>query len=110
MGVEQRKGRLYLYDRRRVGGRLRAEYVGPLDPGAADLFHHRAAMERDRRETQRQTLRIAVERADAVLAAGAEFDRLADRVFRAVMHLTGHHLHHRGEWRRKHGNRTMRDM
>jgi hypothetical protein len=110
MGVELRKGRPYLYERRRVGGRLRAEYYGPLDPGAADLLLRRAAMERDRRETQRQTLRIVVEKADAVLAAAAEFDRLADRVFRAVMHLTGHRLHHRGEWRRKHGERTMPDM
>jgi hypothetical protein len=110
MGVETRKGRFYLYERRRIGGRLRAEYFGPLDPGAADLLSRRAAMERDRRETKRQILRIAVERADAVLAAAAGFDRLADRVFRSVMHLTGHRLHNRGEWRRKHGGRNVPDM
>ena len=30
MGVELRKGRLYWYERRRVDGRVRVDYFGPV--------------------------------------------------------------------------------
>jgi hypothetical protein len=110
MGVETRKGRPYLYRRRRVGGRLRAEYLGPVSADLAEYYRWKAIDAAASRAAEREGLAAAARDADAVLAATAEFDQLADRVFRVVMYLTGHRLHNRGEWRRKFGDRTMPDM
>ena len=101
MGVERRKGRLYWYDRRRVGGRVHTRYLGPLSPGAAARVRDRAESERAARRAERESTRAAESEAVAVLAAGEEFDREADWVFRAVMSAMGYHCHRRGEWRRK---------
>jgi hypothetical protein len=97
LSVETRKGRLYLYARVRVGGRLYAQYVGPVDPQTAAELVVRAGVERDRR---RWAVRHVREDIAAALAAGAAFDALADHLTRTAMHLGGYHQHRRGEWRR----------
>jgi hypothetical protein len=43
MGLEQRKGKLYYYEKRRVGRRVVSEYVGG---GLLALLAHREAQER----------------------------------------------------------------
>jgi hypothetical protein len=107
MGLERRGNRLYWYDRKRVNGRVACEYVGPISPEDADLILRRAQLRRQREETHRAVAALSVERADGVLAAGAEFDRLAGQFFRAVMFLTGHAIHRRSEWWRTRGVPAM---
>jgi hypothetical protein len=107
VGVEVRKGRIYLYDRRRVGGRLVGSYIGPVPPDGATLIRRQAEIDRAEWETRRRDREAVRRRAAEVLSAGAAFDRVADRVFRAVMALTGHALHHRSEWRRRRGEPAM---
>jgi len=109
MGVERRKGRLYLYARVRAGGQRRTAYLGPLTPAAALAFRRRRAAERRGADEARATGAVAAREAAAVLARGGEFDRLADRVFRAEMALGGFRLHKRSTWRKTRGGLTMTD-
>ena len=110
MGIEQRNGRLYLYGARRVRGRVVKEYRGPLPAAEVEYFRGRAEDARAMREAGWREARAVGALADAVLAAGAGFDRLADRVFRVVMILTGHRLHRRADWRRTRGAVPMLDV
>ena len=108
MGIEWRKGRPYWYQRQRIEGKLRGTYGGSLSiPGAEELL--RAQMEANHLERVRELREVeeVAKWAADVLYAGAEFDRLADSVFRAVMYLTGHQLYKRCEWRRKRGVKAM---
>lgn len=100
MTVEARRGRLYHYAARRVGRRVVKEYLGPLTACGAELVRLQVEAASDRARMVRIERAAAAAEAAAVLAAADGFDRLADRVFRAVMHLTGHRCHRRGEWRR----------
>jgi len=102
MGIELRKGRFYLYRRRRENGRIRCEYQGAVCPQGAALLRLTGAEGRAKRERQRKEAEAEakVERADGLLAIGADFDQLADLLFRVVMRWTGHRLHKRSEWRR----------
>jgi hypothetical protein len=93
-----------LYQRRRVDGRAECEYLGPLSPAEVSYFRGRADADRAAREVEREERAAAERRAAAVLDGGAEFDQLADRVFRAVMYLSGFAPHNRGEWRHKRGS------
>jgi len=110
VGVELRKGRLYWYERRRVNGRVRVDYFGPVSAAEAKLIRRKAVVAAGLRECARDDAEAARANADAVLATGAEFDRLADRVFRTAMHLAGYRLHRRSEWRRKRGVRPMTNL
>ncbi len=107
MGIEWRNGRPYLYERKRVNGRLRGTYVCALKWGTEGLLRTQMAQDRIRREEARFAVEEVAEWAARVLDAGAAFDRLADQVFRAVMFLTGHRLHKRAEWRRARGVKAM---
>lgn len=107
MGVELRRGRPFLYVRKRVNGRLRGSYGRPLSEAEADFYRARAESVRIGRDADRNEVQRIVKRADAVLLASAEFDRLADRLFRSVMHLCGFKLHHRAEWRKTRGINSM---
>jgi hypothetical protein len=110
VSIEQRNGRLYLYGARRIRGRVVKEYRGPLPAAEVEYFRGRAEDARAMRELDRREARATLARADAVLGAGAAFDRLADQVFRVVMILTGHRLHHRAEWRRTRGAVPMLNL
>src|SRR4051812_13133138 len=101
MGLEHRNGRIYYYRSRRVGGKAQREYVAA--GFAATLIARRDEMDRDKRNFAAWERAEIRRRADEILAAGEEADRMADRVFRSVMHLTGHALHNRDEWRRTRG-------
>lgn len=100
MGVETRRGSLYLYTAHRVGRRVVKGYVGPLSEWDAQLVRHRGAIARERRTTLRIDRLHAIAEGAAVLAALDQFDRLADREFRAVMHLLGYRRHSPRWWRR----------
>ncbi len=107
MGIEARKGRFYLYDRRRENGRVRCEYLGAVPPHGVQLLRLTAENERAKRAKKRWEAEGEVKWADELLATGSEFDGLADRLFRVVMLLTGHCLHRRSEWRRTRGVAAM---
>lgn len=91
MDIELRKGRFYLYDRRRANGRLRCEYHGAVPPHGAALLRLSAAEELAKRERKRKEAEAEVERAEELLAIGTEFDELANRLFRVVMLLDWPH-------------------
>jgi hypothetical protein len=110
VGVEYRNGRPYWYQRTRVNGRYRAEYVCPLTTSGVAMVRRNDADKAARRDAARLAVALAVAQADAMLDAGAAFDRLADRVFRVVMFLTGHRLHRRSEWRRQRGGRPVKEI
>ena len=107
MGVEVRNGRLYLYARVRVKGRLHSRYCGPISPERAVEFQLNRAAERALRLNEKHLAQAAGQQAAVVAAAAAEFDRLADHLFRGTMYLNGFHLHHRSEWRKQKGEVTM---
>ena len=107
MGIELRKGRYYWYDRKRVDGRVRCDYFGAVPAQGVELFRLQAEVDFEKRVLARHKIEQLAKWADDVLAAGEEFNRLADGVFREVMHLTGHTLHKRSEWRRTRGVNAM---
>ena len=107
MGIELRKGRYYWYDRKRVNGRMRCDYRGAVPAEAVALFRLQAEVDFETRVLARHKIEQLAKWADDVLAAGEEFNRLADGVFREVMQSTGHTLHKRSEWRRTRGVSAM---
>ena len=108
MSIEVRaNGRLYLYTARRTAGRLRKTYHGRLSSEQAEA--ERAAVEERKaaRRAERERVIAADREARGILDANAEFDRLADRLFRAVMAVLGFRLHARTEWRPRKGAALM---
>lgn len=110
MGVELRSGRYYLYERKRVKGRLCGQYVCPLTKQEAKVFRAYDQCKRDQRRVEHDAIRQVACEADLVLEAVVEFDWLADWTFRVVMFSQGFHLHKRSEWRRIRGGRSMNYM
>ena len=103
MGWERRAGssRRYYTRTRRVGRQFVREYVG-TGPAAE---HAAEADAQDR--AQRATLRAAIAaehlrlaEADALLD---ELDSGVEALARGALVLSGYRRHHRGEWRRVHG-------
>ena len=107
MGIELRKGRYYWYDRKRVNGRMRCDYRGAVPAEAVALFRLQAEVDFETRVLARFKIEQRAKWADDVLAAGEEFNRLAEGVFRNAMQSTGHTLHKRSEWRRTRGVSAM---
>lgn len=107
MRVERRRGRLFLYRSRRVGGRTRKEYLGPVDVATAEELRRTAETERARLKAERESVHEVHQLAKGALAVGAEFDRQADDLFRIVMRLLGFDLHQRSEWRHTRGKTAM---
>ena len=105
MGWEARNGRGRYYTRsRRQNGRVVREYLGQGE--AAELL---ALLDEDeRRRRQAEARRRQAERA-AIRALEndvAEVCKLIDLAARLALIATGHHRHHRGEWRRKRGHQN----
>lgn len=110
MGIELRKGRYYLYDRRRENGRIRRAYFGAVPPQGVALFRMQAEVDLQKREEARFKAEQLAKWADAVLAAGDGFEHLADGEFRKIMQQAGYKLHKRSEWRRTRGASAMDKM
>jgi hypothetical protein len=101
MGIEQRKGNLYYYSKRRKGDRVVSEYVGSGE--VAYIADHLAKQEKQQRQAEREL-------ATTVQAGTAEIDSALDSHSRAVdalvgsyLQLLGYHKHNR-QWRRRRGN------
>ena len=99
MAWEVRDGRRYYYRLRKVGGRVRREYVGrgPIALLAAELDRQGRA----ERQARRQLIRAEQERLMAADGPADELDEKADLLVRAALLATGFHRHDRGEWRRR---------
>ncbi len=105
MGWETRKGRGRYYTRsKRQNGRVVREYVGT--GAAAELAA--SLDEENRRTRQAEARRLQAEQAamQALENDVAEVCKLTDLAARIALIATGHHRHHRGEWRRKRGKET----
>ena len=101
MAWEQRGGRLYYYQSRRVNGRVVKEYVG-AGPGAelqANVKEADRRSERARREAEKAE-RERLEEFDAEVDAACEVIGL---IARAALMAAGYHQHKRGEWRLRRG-------
>jgi hypothetical protein len=82
-------------------GRVVREYVGGGRVG--ELVAQLDAIERQKRETDRECARLALEEVEWLDAPLAELDELADLLARAALAAAGYTQHKRGEWRKKRG-------
>jgi hypothetical protein len=102
MGLEQRKGNSYYYEKKRVDGRVVSEYVG--GGLLAVVASHNAQERKEEREAKRKA--IEQQRAET-LNLEAEIDRLLDSIntlSRGVLIASGFYQHNR-QWRlRRNGN------
>jgi hypothetical protein len=102
MGWENRKGKLYYYQKERVGNRVVSRYLGR---GAIALFEEEIADLRKQRTAQeRREMQIA--RSDWAERARTPTELIeliaeAKRATEAALTAAGYHQHKRGEWRKK---------
>ena len=95
MAAEVRKGKLYVYRKRRESGRVVSEYVGG---SVVDLMVYQA--EKEERERERERVRVA--RA-SISAIDAQLDlacKMVDSIVGQSLNAAGYHQH-RGEWRKR---------
>ena len=95
MGWE--KGRYYTRSRK-VDGRVVREYIGGGEVGA--LVAQMDAIERQRREFERECWHLEKQEIKAFDASVAKVCQMADIIAKAAMVAAGFHRH-RGEWRRR---------
>jgi hypothetical protein len=92
---------MYYYRSVRDGRRVRSQYIGTGE--AAVLIAQLEAIERERRETNRQTERAERQAVDKLEARFAGwFDRV-EALAREALTAAGYHQHKRGEWRKRRG-------
>lgn len=95
-----KNGRYYTRSKR-VNGRVVREYIG--GGYAGELVARMDAIERDKKETARQCVKIERERIAELDAPLAELNELADLLARAALFAAGYVQHNRGAWRKKRG-------
>jgi hypothetical protein len=96
MGIEQRNGKSYYYEKKRVGNRVISEYVG------GGLLAVVASQNAQERKEESEARRTATEQARAeTLNLEAEIDELIDTIntlSRGALIASGYHQHNR-QWR-----------
>jgi len=106
MGWEKRqRGGRYYTRTRRVGGPRIREYVGTGQ--LAELVAEYDAEDRRDRQEQHRADSERIAQADCTDALVALLCECAEGSMGAQLEAAGYHLHHRGEWRRKHGMQTQ---
>ena len=98
MGLEQRKGNLYYYRKRRDGERVVSEYVGN-----SDIAFSLARLSTDLEESRKNDRRLEQGRRDQEVELNKRLDRISqdiDVMVSAAFALAGYHQHNR-EWRLK---------
>src|SRR5262245_57281642 len=93
------KGGRYYTRSRRENGRVVREYIGGGRVG--ELVAQLDALERQKREAERECEKLAREKVEALDAPLAELNELADLLARAALAAAGYVQHNRGEWRKK---------
>ena len=106
MGWEKRGNNRYYYQKIRIGGRVFSQYVGngetaqlisQIEESRQEIAEWRARDERLEREAMRDLARTPPD-VQQVLQE-------ARRATAEALTAAGYHQHHRGEWRKKRGNK-----
>jgi hypothetical protein len=105
MGWE--KGRYYTRSKK-VNGRVVREYLGA--GRVAALAARLDAQEREEKEMKRAELKALRAELDALDAPLNELHRQTELLTRVALILAGFHQHHRGEWRKRRGNRQPAEL
>ena len=98
MGLEQRKGNLYYYQKRRDGERVVSEYVGN-----SDIAFSLARLSADLEESRKNDRRLEQVRREQEIELNKRLDKISqdiDVMVSAALVLAGYHKHNR-EWRLK---------
>ena len=98
MGLEQRKGNLYYYHKRRDGERVVSEYVGN-----SDIAFSLARLSADLEESRKNDRRLEQVRREQEIELNKRLDKISqdiDVMVSATFVLAGYHKHNR-EWRLK---------
>ena len=98
MGLEQRKGNLYYYHKRRDGERVVSEYVGN-----SDIAFSLARLSADLEESRKNDRRLEQVRREQEIELNKRLDKISqdiDVMVSATFVLAGYHQHNR-EWRLK---------
>src|SRR5438270_7321350 len=101
MGIEERKGNLYYYRKRREGDRVVSEYVGSGE--VTYMADHLARREKQQRQAERELATAAQASAAEIDSAIDSHSRAADALVGAYLQLLGYHKHNR-QWRRQRRN------
>lgn len=100
MGMEQRAGRFYYYEKRRVAGRVVSRYIGGgLAATLAAEISNEARRERDQRRREKRKLRDEENQIDRQIE---EQGRILAALTGQCLRLAGFHQH-KGQWRKKRG-------
>ena len=99
MGLEERKGNLYYYEKERIGNRVVSKYVGG---GAFALLAEQFAKERA--EEKAAERKIINKQEEEIAKLDAEIDCLTEWIetLSASDLITSGYHQHKGEWRKRH--------
>ena len=98
MGWENRNGREYYYQKRRIGDRVFSEYIGA--GWLADVATTLDGISRQEREIEQKDRREEEAQTQALLSDFNQVEDLTRAITRASMLLNGYHPH-KGQWRKK---------
>ena len=104
MAIVYRNGRPYLYQSIRRGGRVTSQYMGRGED--ALLIGALRDIDREERDYGRHQEREERKEAADLDQALDELAEQARTLAREALSAAGYHQHHRGEWRKRRGNRT----
>lgn len=106
MSWESRGNYRYYYRRRKVNGRVEAEYIG--SGPVADALAGLDEFERQQREREATEWQVFIEADRRTVAALGDVDELVRSAVAAVLIVNGYHTHKR-QWRRMSAKREMTD-
>ena len=106
MSWETRGNYRYYYRRRKVNGRVEAEYIG--SGPVADALAGLDKFERQQRQDEVAEWRAFIETDRRTVAALADVDELVRSAVAAVLIVNGYHTHKR-QWRRMSDKRSIPD-
>jgi hypothetical protein len=103
MAIVTRNGRPYLYKSIRRGGRVTSEYLGRGED--ALLIDAIETIDRDERDYERHREREERKESNELERALDELAEQARNLAGQALISAGYHQHHRGDWRKRRGNR-----
>jgi hypothetical protein len=98
MGWEQRSDNRYYYRKKRIGDRVVSEYIGRGE--LAELIAELDALDRARRQTEREAWRQERVKVEAIDRRLAEVQEAILTLIRAWLLVAGYHTH-KGQWRKR---------
>ncbi len=104
MAIVYRNGRPYLYRSIRRGSRVTSQYLGRGKD--ALLINALEVIEREDRENERHQERIERQQLDDLEQSLDELAEQARTLAGEALSAAGYRQHHRGEWRKRRGERS----